>query len=118
MKLVKLKATNFGSFKELEYDFVNHPTLIQGENCTDENQESNGSGKSFVTAAIEFCLFKSTSRNVRDVELIHGDELKCEVSLEIVCDLRNELLKIERRINRKGGESQVSVNGKVIYSFD
>lgn len=118
MKLVKLKAINFGSFKELEYDFVNHPVLIQGENLSDENQESNGSGKSFVTAAIEFCLFKSTSRNVRDVELIHGDELKCEVSLEVVCDLRNELLKIERRINRKGGESQVSVNGKVIYSFD
>lgn len=119
MKLVKLKVVNFGSFKELDYDFTDSPVLIQGQNYTDENQESNGSGKSFITAAIEFCLFKTTSRNVRDIELIYTGELKAETYLSISCPIRNELLEIERRISKKGGgEAQVSLNGKVVYSFE
>lgn len=119
MKLTKLTVTNFLSFKELDYDFVDSPVLIQGENNTDENQESNGAGKSSIQAAIEFSLFKTTSRKVRDIELIHFGEAMAEIQLSIYCPIRNENLLIERRIKAKGtGESQVSINAKIIYSFE
>lgn len=119
MQITKIKSTNFLSFKELNYDFESKPILIQGENLSDDSQESNGSGKSALQAAIEFALFKTTSRKVRDIELIHFGENECLVQLTIECPMRNQSILIERKVKLKGsGESQLSINGIVKYAFD
>ena len=102
MRFVKLYCKNFGTFKSLEYDFEDKAILIQGENLSDDSQESNGSGKSFIQAAIEFALFKTTSRKVNDVELINYDEDEAIVSLSIECPIRKEVFSISRTIRRRG----------------
>ena len=105
MKFLSITARNFLSFKELEYDFVESPVLIQGENLTEESQESNGSGKSAIQAAIEFALFRSTSKKVPDAELIFWGEKDAEVCLTIDCELRGETLSIQRSLKLKGSSS-------------
>ena len=102
MKPTKLTAKNFLSFREISFDFVSEPTLIVGQNLTDDNQVSNGSGKSSLQAAIEFCLFAYTSRKVTDKKLIHFDQDKAELSLSINCPIRKQELRIERIIPQKG----------------
>lgn len=111
MKPTKLTAKSFLSFKELSFDFVSEPTLIVGQNLTDDNQVSNGSGKSSLQAAIEFCLFAYTSRKVTDKKLIHFDQDKAELSLSINCPIRKQELRIERVIPQKGsGQCSLFLN--------
>lgn len=115
MRFVKLRCENFGSFKELDYDFVQKPILIQGENTSEDSQESNGSGKSFIQAAIEFCLFKTTSRKVKDIELINFDSSECFVELTISCEIRRQVLKIYRQIKKKGSTNlQLFINDEPV----
>ena len=102
MKLLLLNCKNFGTFKGLQYQFEDKAILIQGENLSEDSQESNGSGKSFIQAAIEYALFKTTSRKVNDTELINYDEDEAKVSLLIECPIRKEVLTIDRTIKRKG----------------
>ena len=70
MRLEKIVLKNFLTYKELEYDFKRAPLLVQGKNLTEEDQESNGSGKSGIFTGIEFCIAGSNSRDVRDKELV------------------------------------------------
>lgn len=102
MKFKELSCKNFGTFKNLSYQFKDEATLIQGENLSDDSQESNGSGKSFIQAAIEYALFKTTSRKVNDIELINYEEDEAEVTLTIECPMRKEIFKINRVIRKKG----------------
>ena len=111
MNFINLKATNFLSFKELDYNFQSFPILIQGENLSEDSQESNGSGKSAIQAAIEYALFKTTSRKVRDLELIFFGEDQSTVSLTIHCPIRNQTLRIDRKIKLKGSsELSITIN--------
>jgi len=113
-----VKARDFGSFKSLDYNFSSSPVLVQGENLSDDSQESNGSGKSFINSAIEYCLFKST-RKVKDIELVRHGQKEAYLSLEIYCPIRKETLLIERKIKVKGsGASQLSINGEILHSFE
>lgn len=105
MRFVCLNCKNFLSFKDLSYIFEDKAILIQGENNSDDDQESNGSGKSAIQSAIEYALFKTTSRKVNDVELINYDEDECVVALSIECQIRKEVLTIIRTIRRKGGST-------------
>jgi len=101
MQLVKIIATNFLSFKELSYDFENHPILIQGENLTDiEGQESNGSGKTSLQSAVEFALLKVTVKETES-DLIFWGEEEATVQLSIYCPIRKETLVIDRVISLK-----------------
>ena len=121
MYLEELSATNFQSFKQVKYVFLNGvPVLVVGENLTDAGQESNGSGKSVLMNIAEYCILHTTSKKVNDVNLVFwwdGSEMS-ELNLTIFCPLRKERLKIERKIAIKGsGQSQLSINGKVKYAF-
>ena len=119
MKFVKITAKNFLSFKELEYEFTDKPVLIQGENLSDDGQESNGACKSGIFNILELCLLGDVSRDQLGKELINFDAEALEVTLEVNCPLRKETLFIERTIsNKSGGSSQVSVNGKLKYKFE
>lgn len=114
MQLKSIKATNFLSFRSLEYNFTDKPTLIQGENLTDDSQESNGSGKSALQAAIEYSLFKTTSKKVRDNDLIHFGEDESTLQLQIECPVRNQTLTISRKIKQKGSSTlEVSINDTI-----
>jgi len=97
MEPVRITAKNFLSFQELEYDFKKVPYLIQGENLTDENQKSNGSGKSALKSIIEACLLGKTSRNVKDRDLIFWGEKEAEISLILYCPIRDEFFTIIRK---------------------
>ena len=115
---VRVTAKNFLSFKDLDYSFKNGPVLIQGSNETDDSQESNGSGKSALTAIVEYCLFKTTSRKVLDVDLIFFGEEEAQVSLEMYCDVREETMTVERKLKVRGsGELKLtSSKGEVKFS--
>jgi DNA repair exonuclease SbcCD ATPase subunit len=119
MRLKRVEAKNFLSFRELAYDFVDHPVLIQGQNLSDEGQESNGACKSGLFNVVELCLFNDVSRDQLSSDLIHIGEDLLEASLEIECPLRKQTIKIERRIHAtKGGSSQLSVNGVIRHAFE
>lgn len=105
MRIKEVIAKNFLSFKDLSYKLDSHPVLIQGENLTEDSQESNGSGKSSLSAAIEYCLFKQTSKKEVDAKLIHFGEEKAELKLFIERDIRGEILEIQREIKLKGSST-------------
>lgn len=102
MEFKKLRLENFLTYKSLEYDFVNRPLLVQGQNLTDEGQLSNGSGKSGLQTGIEFCLTAANSRGVRDSELVSYGEKEARAELTISCDIRKEIICIDWTIKVKG----------------
>jgi DNA repair exonuclease SbcCD ATPase subunit len=110
-----ITVTNFLSFKELNYSFINEPLLVQGENLSEDSQESNGSGKSNLQYAIEYSLFKSTSKEeVTDIDLLFFGEKESKLSLEIHCPIRNQTMIINRKIKAKiSSELEVLINGAV-----
>lgn len=102
MKLDKLVLENFLTYENLDYNISRSPLLVQGKNLTEEDQESNGSGKSGIFTAIEFCIAASNSRDVRDKELVMFGEKEARVQLFASCDVRKESLHIDWKIKVKG----------------
>ena len=115
MKLEKIIAKNFLTYEELEYDFENRPLQVQGRNLTDEGQASNGSGKSGLQTAIEFCITASNSRGCRDNELVTFGQSESNVQLIASCDIRKERIHINWTIKVKSSNklslSKQSYNG-------
>ena len=56
MRFDKIILKDFLSFDYLEYEFEDKPLSVQGLNLTDDNQKTNGAGKSGLQTAIEFCI--------------------------------------------------------------
>ena len=102
MRLEKLILKKFLTFEFLEHDFENRPLLIQGLNLTDENQKTNGTGKSGMQTGIEFCITASNSRDVRDAELVTYGESEANAQLFASCDHRKERIHIDWKIKVKG----------------
>ncbi|WNO29846.1 recombination endonuclease [Bacillus phage SDFMU_Pbc] len=72
MRLTKLEAKNFLSFKEFELDLDNRGIiLIEGKNSTNEKFQSNGAGKSSLLEPIIYALYDTTSKNIRADEVIN-----------------------------------------------
>lgn len=102
MRLEKIILQNFLTYEYLDYEFSKAPLLVQGRNLTEEDQQSNGSGKSGIFTAIEFCIAASNSRDVRDNELVMFGEKEARVQLFASCDVRKEQLHIDWTIKVKG----------------
>ena len=102
MILKKIKAKNFLTYEDLEYDFVNKPLMIQGINETDDKQRSNGSGKSSIQTMVEFSITGDNSRGVRNNELVRFGCKESFLDLHIYCDVRKEELHISWNIKLKG----------------
>ena len=102
MRLDKIILDNFLTYEHLEYDFTRSPLLVQGRNLTEEDQESNGSGKSGIFSGIEFCIAGSNSRDVRDKELVMFGEKEANTELFASCDVRKESIHIKWTIKVKG----------------
>ena len=102
MKLDKVILENFLTYESLEYNFPRTPLLVQGRNLTEEDQESNGSGKSGIFTAIEFCIAGTNSRGVKDKELVQFGMKEANTQLFASCDVRKESIHIDWKIKVKG----------------
>ena len=88
MKLLRLKAKNFLSIKDVELDLNNQGlTLIKGINKDNSISESNGAGKSSILEAIVYALYGKTVKGLTGDAVIHNKAKKdMMVSLEIEGD--------------------------------
>lgn len=102
MRLDKIILKNFLTYEYLDYDISKKPLLVQGLNKTEEDQESNGSGKSGIFSGIEFCITASNSRDVRDKELVMFGMKEANTQLYASCDVRKESIHIDWKIKVKG----------------
>lgn len=102
MRLDKIILENFLTYDSLEYNIPNKPLLVQGINSTEEDQASNGSGKSGMFTAIEYCIASTNSRGVKDSELVSFGHKESNIELYASCDVRKESLHIHWKIKLKG----------------
>ncbi len=102
MRLERFIGENFLTYDHVDYMIPQRPLLVQGRNLTEEDQASNGSGKSGIFTGIEFCITASNSRDVRDLELVtYGCDFS-RVQLFASCDVRKERIHIDWKIKVKG----------------
>ncbi len=102
MRLLRAIAKDFLTYEELDYTFLNRPLLVQGLNLSDDNQQTNGVGKTGLQTVIEHCITGSNSRGVRDAELVTYGKDMATIELYAECDVRKERLHIEWDIKVKG----------------
>lgn len=109
-----LYIKNFLSFEEENIEFNNGvTTCIMGRNLTEDNQASNGSGKSAFQTAIEFAYTGNVSRKVTKNKLIRRGYDEAKIVHEAFNSSKNETLRIERLLPRKGSEKvNVFINDK------
>lgn len=101
----KLILKNFGPFSSLNYNFVNEPIAVVGENKTQDDQLSNGSGKSFMEQGLFYGIYGTNLRSVLDKKLIREGEDTAYICVQIYCPIRKEILSIEREIRTKGSST-------------
>lgn len=101
----RLILRNFGPFSSLNYDFVNEPIAIIGENRTQDDQLSNGSGKSFLSQGLFYGIYGTNLRGVLDKKLIKEGEDSAYIYVQIHCPIRKQILAIEREIKIKGSST-------------
>lgn len=109
MKLKRIQAKDFLTYEELNYNFIDKTLMVQGLNLTDDNQKSNGSGKSSIQSMLEFCLTGDNSKGVRDRELVRFGKKESFLDLFIECETRKEKLHISWVIKVKGS-NQLSLH--------
>jgi len=111
---IKLTAVNFQSFESLSYDFQQGKSvLIQGENLSDDGQESNGAGKSTLQEIVYYCIIGSSSTGKRDVKLIRRGCTESNISLILYNPISKETLRIERTLFlKKSSTLNIFVNEK------
>ncbi len=104
-KLIRIKAENIVSFRELEMDLTQDvATMIFGQNNDNNSQKANGSGKSSLIEIISMGITGEPLRKVKVDEIINdnADDARIELYLE-----NRELSKkfqIIRNIHRKGAQ--------------
>lgn len=78
--LSNIKATNFLSWKELNFNISKGATLVDGWNQDD--QRSEGSGKSAILNAVSWCIFGKVPKDANVDDVIKDGETSCSVVLE------------------------------------
>lgn len=102
MRLTRAIAKNFITYKSLDYSFKNSPILVQGQNLSDDSQETNGVGKTGLQTVIEYCIAASNSRGERDCDLITYGQDMANLQLYAECDVRKERVHIDWDLKIKG----------------
>lgn len=99
---ISLRLRNFLSFEDEIIEFKQGvTTCIMGNNLTQENQKSNGSGKSAFQTGFEYALIGLSSRKVKDVELIRTGQDQANIILKVFDNINNETITIERSLFTK-----------------
>jgi DNA repair exonuclease SbcCD ATPase subunit len=84
MKIKRIKAHNFYSFKDLELDFSGYSGIIRilGENK--DSGSSNGAGKSTIFEAVTWGIYGTTIRKSTEESLVNAQTgRECSVCVEI-----------------------------------
>lgn len=101
-----ISAQNFCSFKEFKYAPVQQAaTLIFGNNKDNDQQSSNGSGKSALIEAIAFGLTGDTLRKVTADEIINNEANSTMVEIVLYNEQEELGYKIQRSLERKKGQA-------------
>lgn len=114
-KPIKLTGKDFQSFAEIDLDLSsNKAVIIEGDNQTDEGQETNGSGKSTILEMLHYALLGSSSNGKRDAKLIRWGQKEAIVILTLKNNYLNEELTIERHLfsGTKSATLSISINGQ------
>lgn len=124
--ITKVLAVNFLSWKNLEFNVTPGVTLIDGWN--EDDQTSEGSGKSAILNAIAWCLYGKLPKDVKIDEVIRQGESSCSVAVQLssVTILRsrkpNELMMIDGAGNvikgKDAKETQDLIEAHVGLSFE
>lgn len=101
----RLILKNFGPFESLDYDFVHKPIAVIGENKTQDDQLSNGSGKSFLGQGLFYSIYGVNLRGNIDKKLIRDGFDTAYLCVHIYCPIRKQTLLIEREIRTKGSST-------------
>lgn len=111
----KLIIRNFGTHIETIHEFSKgKTTLIQGLNLDDPEQESNGSGKSFIKEAIEYLIIGSSSRKTTDKKLVRRGETESFLSISLSNPFTKQNLLIERSLfTKKSASCKVTLNNEL-----
>ena len=87
MKIQKIKAKNFYSYKSLELDFSGYSGIVRILGKNKDSGSSNGAGKSTIFEAVTWGLFGQTIRKSTEEALVNSQEGKeCSVSVFIKKD--------------------------------
>jgi len=78
----RIKATNFLSWAELDFEIKDGVTLIEGYNHDD--QTSEGSGKSAIVNALCWGLYGKLPKDAKIDDVIREGESSCVVEIELV----------------------------------
>ena len=107
MKLKKIRAQNFMSFRELKIDIPDSGLyFIAGEIEDSDLTNSNGAGKSAIFEALCFGLFGATIRNAEKDDIINWKMNKnCNVNVEFTDNNDTEYLVRRFRGDEKSGNS-------------
>jgi exonuclease SbcC len=109
----KLIVKNIGPLENIQYDFDKKIVLLTGENLTDQGQDSNGSGKSFILESICYAVTGSSFRKVTDSELVREGEVEAYILLELLNNPLGRLITVERYIysGNKSSRLIIAING-------
>lgn len=101
----RLILKNFLSFESLEYDFIHKPIAVIGENRTQDDQLSNGTGKTSVGQGLFYGIYGVNLRGNIDKKLIRYGFDTSYICVQIYCPIRKQTLSIEREIKIKGSST-------------
>lgn len=111
-KIKSLTLENFASFDEAEINIPGNVCLLVGDNQTDEGQDSNGSGKSFLIEGICYALTGQSFRKITDSEIVREGETIASVKIVLENKVQNQEVKIERNIYlKKSNQVRIFING-------
>jgi len=113
-ELKKIHLINFGPYKNVIYDFLADQTcLVQGENVDSFDQESNGSGKSFLLEGVAYSLLGQFLKNIRDIDMIRDYTDEATLSLFLINSRLKQDLIIERKLFKKSSSKlKIFLNGE------
>ena len=122
MKILNMLFTNYGSFYgEHTFTFADRGVaLILGRNLDDPKSKSNGSGKSTVGDALEWCLFGEVPRGDSADSIVNDEARKgCTVTVTVQDD-DGKLLVVQRNRDVKGQKDgpRVWLNGEEKTTLD
>lgn len=117
-KLNRIKAENICAFTELDYTLSQGvTTLVFGDNCDNESQRSNGSGKSALLECIAIGITGSPLRKIKNDEIINDAANASYVMLEFSNNSCSEIFTVERELFRKGASvvrCKIERDGKLV----
>ena len=110
----RLKLENFLSFENEEFLFPSHPVEVHGENLTDDDQESNGSGKSGLLAGRQQAITNSNSRKLTNAKMIRRGCKMAKIEYDQYCTQRSERLRIVRELSKSGTKLFLFLNDEPV----